>query len=156
MGDNIWHVIGRGFAGWHATGINTSESGGNLNDYRWNDGMTKGYLSNAIEGALVYDAKHLEQTDSAKDFFKLVINGPMVKPDLPPDAIERFSSKQRETAKLMMPGLSGGFDTLAKLAQNEKFSGLDYVGVKVYESLLRQIPGIKIGHVRDGAVVWDS
>ena len=28
-----WHVIGRGMAGWHASGVNTSSSGGDLDPH---------------------------------------------------------------------------------------------------------------------------
>jgi hypothetical protein len=30
------------------------------------------------------------------------------------------------------------------------------VGVGVYEALLRKVPGIKIGRVRNGAVEWEG
>ena len=156
-GKNEWHVVGRGFAGWHAAGVNVSSSGGNLDPYTyWTGEKCKGYRQEAVEGALVYDAEHLESDrKSASAFIKLILSGPMVSPDLPPDGVDRFSNADRKSALRMLPGLSGGYDTLAILAQDETFTGLDKVGVKVFEGLLRQVPGIKIGHIQNGEVTWE-
>ena len=153
-----WYVIGRGFAGWHAEGINVSSSGGNLMPYTyWTGEQCTGYLAEAAEGCLVYDAEHLEKDDAASDaFMHLVISGPMVKPSLQPDETDRFGDSERETALMMSPALGGAFKTYALAAQYEEFTGLDYVGVGVYEALLRKVPGIKIGHVHNGSVVWES
>lgn len=140
-----WYLVGRGFNGWHAGGINVTSSGGNLD-----------YVKDAVDGALVYDAKHLEDIKEAADAFaELVISGPMVNPALPRDGVDRFSIGHREVAKRMLPGLGGAFKTLAEMVQDSKFSGLDMVGLDIYESMLRQIPRIKIGHVHNGEVVWE-
>lgn len=150
---NQWSVIGRGFNGWHAQGGGISSSGGDLVDRPWHaGGVQTGYLTDAVEGALVYDAS--EADTSA--FVKLVMNGPMVATHLPPDAVDRFSMADRDAALRMAPGLGGGFKTLAVLAQSETFTGLDRVGVAVYEKLLRQVPGVKIGKVKAGAVCWEG
>jgi hypothetical protein len=85
-----------------------------------------------------------------------VISGPICSADLEPDQVDRFTARDRETAARMLPGLGGAFQTFALLAQSEKFSGLDRVGVGVYEALLRKVPGIKIGRVRNGAVEWEG
>lgn len=42
-----WHVIGRGWNGWHAEGVNVSGTGGDL----------CGYVAQAFDGATVYDAR---------------------------------------------------------------------------------------------------
>lgn len=147
----VWHVIGRGFNGWHATGIDVSGSGGNLEPYTYSGKPVPGYLAEAVEGALVYDA------EAAGDaFVRHVMNGPMVSPKLPADGVERFSQKDRETALMMAPALGGGYQTLAVMAQSESYSGLDRVGVGVFAGLLRQIPGVKVGKVVKGAVVWEG
>jgi len=148
-----WAVIGRGFNGWHATGVDVSSSGGNLDPYTyWTGAPVPGYLAEAVEGALVYDA---EKADP-KAFIALVMSGPMVNPALPPDGVDRFSKADRDNALRMAPALSGGYQTLAVLAQSDKFTGLDRVGVAVYESLLRTVPGVKIGKVVKGAVRWEG
>lgn len=56
----------------------------------------------------------------------------------------------------MAPALGGGYKTLALAAQDDKFTGLDCVGVAVYERLLRKVPGVKIGKVSNGAVIWEA
>jgi len=153
---NKWHVVGRGFAGsWHAEEINVSSSGGSLTPYTyWTGEKCTGYLAEAIEGALVYDAEHLERDEVAsKAFIHLVISGPIVKPSLPPDEVDSFSASDKKCALEMSPALGGAFKTYALLAQCEGFGGLDCVGVGVYEGLLRRIPGIKIGHVHNGEII---
>jgi hypothetical protein len=148
-----WHIIGRGFNGWHATGIDVSSSGGQLDPYEyWTGEKVSGYLAEAIEGALVYDAS---EADSVA-FTRHVMSGPMVNPALPPDGVDRFSSADRAAALRMAPALGGGYQTLAVMAQSEKFTGLDRVGVAVFAGLLRAIPGCKVGKVRKGKVVWDE
>jgi hypothetical protein len=79
----------------------------------------------------------------------------MVNTKLAPEAIQRFSQKDRECALRMSVALEGAFKTYALAAQDERFGGLDYVGVGVYEALLRKVPGVRIGHVLAGAVVWE-
>lgn len=135
-----WAVIGRGFAGWHATGLNTTGSGGDIADY----------LASAADGALVYDA---EDADRGA-YVRHVMAGPMLDPSLPPDGVKKFGEDLADTAAHMLPGLSGGFAVLAAAAQSPSYGGLDSVGVGVFERLLRAIPGVKIGHVQGGVVVW--
>lgn len=155
---NRWHVIGRGFAGWHATGKNVSSSGGDAYDraYTRADGSVderKGYLSEAYAGCLVYDASEAD----AAAYTRHVISGPMVDPSLKPYEVERFTSRDRENARAMLPALGGGFRALATLAVTDAaFGGLDKVGVKVFAALLRSIPGVKVGWVRKGTVVWEK
>ena len=156
----VWHIIGRGWAGWHAKGINVSSSGGDIVP-RWRSehrtaAMMASYCQEAVEGALVYDASGCEATPEGREaFIRQVCNGPMCDPSLPPDGIKRFSQELRESARSMMPGLGGAFKALAGAAQEEDFTGLDYVGLAVYENILRAIPGIKIGHVYHGEILWE-
>ena len=138
-----YKVIGRGKAGWHAKTTNMSSSGGSLETY----------VEQAAENCLVYDA---DKTDYAL-FVRLIVSGPMIDVDLPPNTVDKFTERDREAAKRMLPGLSGGFEVIAKLAiDKEKYSGLDSVSLDVYEKLLRQLPGMKIGRVVHGKVVWES
>lgn len=147
-----YHVIGRGLAGWHAKGINESSSGGDLHPRPWwAGGFTKGYLEQAIDGALVYDASGADE----RAFTRLIISGPMVDPALPLMGVSKFVADLRETAGRMAPALTGAFQTLAQTAADDPtYSGLDTVGVGVYRGLLATVPGIRLGTVRDGAIDW--
>jgi len=148
-----WAVIGRGFNGWHAKGDGVSSSGGTLDGHTyWTGAKVAGYAAEAVEGALVYDAENAEPNA----FVSLVMNGPMVNPAIPPDAVHAFDQRGRESLARMAPALGGGYKTLAIAAQDDKFTGLDSVGVAVYERLLRKVPGVKIGKVSNGAVIWEA
>jgi hypothetical protein len=141
---NSWNtpygVIGRGKAGWHAAAHNVSSSGGTLD----------GYLAQAAEGALVYDADGADY-DAFSD---LVISGPMVDPGLAPGTVRRFTDGETAQAMCGPGGLEGAFKSLAMAAQSPTYSGLDSVACDVYATLLATVPGVKIGYVRAGAVVW--
>lgn len=153
-----WKVIGRGFAGWHAQAPNVSSSGGQLDPYTYRPGVEcAGYLAEAEDGALVYDADHLRDNPAA--FTSFVIHGPMLDTSLGDDDTSRFTSDGRRTLSTMNGpgGLSGAFSTIATLAQDETFNGLDSVGSNVYKALLRrEVPGIRIGHVVAGQIVWED
>jgi len=140
--DERYGIIGRGKAGWHAAAHNMSSSGGTLD----------GYVAQAAEGALVYDADGADYDA----FARLVISGPMVDPGLPAGGVHRFMDRESAARMAGPGGLDGAFQTLATLAQSESYSGLDYVACDVYERLLRTIPGVKIGHVRNGLIEWDD
>ena len=146
IGRGIWDVIGRGKMSWHAETVNRSSSGGVNPD---------AYAKEAVDGALVYDAM-----DADYDAFsRMVISGPMLNLRLPPDGIERMDDHTRQIAGRMAGpgGLGGAFKTLAtKAATDREFSGLDYVGVGVYERLLREVPGVKFGRVQRGRIVWEK
>jgi hypothetical protein len=157
MNATEYRLIGRGFGGWHASGVShgnkvSSRGGALLPEAWWAGGHTKGYLQEAAEGCLVYDASEADEAV----FAALVIGGPMCDPTLEPFEVDGFSDKDRATAQAMMPGLEGGYKTLALVAQSRTYSGLDCVGVGIYEGLLRKVPGIKIGHVKQGAIEWDE
>ena len=152
MSEKTWHVIGRGKAGWFAQGLNVRSSGGDLNPYTyWTGEKCGGYVGEAVEGCFAYDAENAPD----EVYVEFVLSGPMVDPKLGPEEVDSFTQKDRETAARMMSGLGGGYKTLAAVAQDEKYGGLDRVGVGIYERLLRQIPGIKFGRVHNGAIVWE-
>jgi hypothetical protein len=54
---------------------------------------------------------------------------------LHPDAVKRFLNFDRPEGE---------------------FGALDSVGVGIYERLLRRLPGIRIGRVTGGAIVWEG
>jgi len=147
MKKTTWGVIGKGLAGWHAQSAdgNTSST-----SYDRRPEQAAEYARDAVDGALVYDASEAD-VDALTDH---VFKGPMCNPSLPPDGYRRFMD--RETARMMLPGLSGAFKAYAEAAQNPQFSGLDYVGTGIFESLLRKIPGIKIGKVLNGKIAWEA
>jgi hypothetical protein len=152
-----YRLIGRGLGGWHASGVShgnkVSSSGGSLlPESWWAGGMTTGYLQQAAEGCLVYDASTADEVA----FVSVVLKGPMCDPTLKPFEVDCFSDKDRAAAEAMMPGLGGGYKALAMLAQSQTYGGLDCVGVGIYEGLLRKVPGMKIGHVKQGAIEWDE
>lgn len=66
-------IIGRGFAGWHAAGVqgenSVSVSGAELRDTPWpHGGVKRGLLNDAPAGTPVYDAAHLEAMDAGSAF----------------------------------------------------------------------------------------
>lgn len=146
MRDQPWKVIGRGINGWHAKNDTTSLSGA----YGDDDGTR--LARNAVDGALVYDA----QDADLSAFSALVTRGPMINTEIPPDMIESFSSELRRAALEMAPALGGGFQAYALAAQDPRCTSLDLVGVGVYEGLLRKVPGVRIGRVMAGAIVWEK
>jgi len=148
-----WTLIKRGKGGWCAandSGCNSS--GGMLEDYTyWTGQPCKGYLSEAVEGCIVYDA---EVADDAA-FIQLVVSGPMLKMELG-DRVQRFSDDPSlvQAAAAMRPGLEGAFGTLVDVALSG-LSSLDYVGWPVYRKLLEQVGGVRFGKVVRGKVVWE-
>lgn len=140
MAHENWLVIGRGFAGWHAAKHNVSSSGGDLLPTTfWTGKVCPGYLAEAAEGALVYDAAHLEADDEqARAFTHHVYNGPMVAPELPPGTVRPLWQATRPYVK------------------GEDCGSLGSVSVDIYADLLRAIPGMKVGFVRKGEVIWES
>lgn len=148
--EDVYKLIGKGQSGWHAAGISRW---GTVSTSSYNTGEDQllEFAKKAEEGALVYDA-----SEAGPQFVTVVLRGPMFDPKLPPDGVNRFSQKDREAMARMMPGLGGGFKTVAKAAMEEGYCGLDQVGVNVFESILRTVPGVRIGHVREGVVVWEE
>lgn len=138
--DAPYKVIGRGKVGWHAQSESCSSSGGTFD----------GYVSKAEEGALVYDA---EDADYGA-FVKMTIAGPMLKLSLAAGQVQKFGELEREAMVRMAPGLGGSALTIAAMAVCG-LTSLDFVALDIYEGLLRNVPGMKVGHVRDGRVVWE-
>lgn len=88
MSKTEWYIIGRGFAGWHATGHNVSSSGGDIVERQHYTGQRMApYQEAAIDGALVYDASGLEGTDRESAFIRWVCLTPTFRADMAPDAI---------------------------------------------------------------------
>jgi hypothetical protein len=139
-------AIGRGLAGWHAKGV--SQEGHEVSS---SGGTFAGYVAQAVDGALVYDGQEADEDA----FTAFVIRGPMIGPKLPAGSVHRFTD--HGTAAAMLPGLSDEFAALASMAQAPEFSGFDLVAPDVYRALLvARVPGVKVGTVRGGAVVWDE
>jgi hypothetical protein len=149
-----WGVIGRGKNGWHAEGLEVKYEHGSTKPSS-SGGDLDGYLEDAVEGCLVYDADGA----SYDRFARLVISGPMVDPNLEPGSVSKCiqGAEDREALGRMIPGLGGGFRSLALAAfKDAGFSGLDTVGVDVYAALLRECGGVRVGWVRDGMVCWEQ
>lgn len=141
-------LIGKGRSGWHASGI--SQYGTvSCSSYDTREEQLNKFVADAEDGALVYDA-----SKAGPEFETMVISGPMFDPKLPPDGVNRFTKDDRATMFRMIPGLGGAFKDIAKAGMSEAYCGLDMVGSKIYEELLSVVPGVRIGHVQDGKVVW--
>lgn len=135
-------LIGRGKVGWHADMTypngRCSSSGGTFEHY----------LSNAPDGTPIYDA--IEADDAS--FVDFVYTGPMVDPSLKAGEIKRF--QDHLTLERMIPGMGGAFKALGE-AELEYPGSMDFVAVDVYmATLIRKVPGVKVGKVVSGAVVW--
>ena len=150
-----YHLIGRGFAGWHATGVENGNevrsSGGNIDPYKyWAGQDCLGYRQEAIEGALVYDAAHLESDPVAsKAFTHLVFAGPMFSPSLRPNEIVHFSiGAKRVDIVYDDRDITFGFE-------GAMVGSLDSVGVDIFKKLLKQVPGIKLGKIVKQEVIWE-
>jgi hypothetical protein len=104
-------------------------SGGQLLDGTWNGKPNPGYLTEAREGALFYDADPCQDSPEAcAAFVRLVIGGPMLTPDLPKGRRDRFSG--------------------------DRDSCLDSIGAEDFAEALARIPGVRIGYKRGGIVEW--
>ena len=149
-----WKVIGRGRAGWYADGgesqfgsaSSVSSSGGMLEPYMYGSTQCAGYAAEAAEGALVYDASEL-RGDAAAQFAHLVIAGPMLDCHLAPYAYSAIGGASGE--------LSPDYQITLAFLKGLGIGGLGQVGIGIKEALLRQIPGIRFGHVHAGVTVWE-
>ena len=138
---NTWHIIGRGFAGWGASGTYAwgaghaaaSSSGGTLEEY----------LPDAMPGALVYDAQHLRELPAGDDFARLVIKGPMLDPQL---ALWEHRAFLSDTTRTLPEGSP---------VTAAEFRSLDSVGLGILRALYAEVPGIWLGTVTaDKRVDW--
>ncbi len=172
---DLYTVIGRGKAGWHAARPGCSSSGGTLDTISGTRSVypsgvygepvqepwsRPGYLADAAEGCHVYDASQADYSA----FASFVCSGPMLSCELADEAVDAFSKADAETAARMIGpgGLSGGFETvaahaIAQVAAERKYSGLDRVGWGIYRRLLAAAcPETRFGTVRSGVVVWEQ
>ncbi|TSA51868.1 MAG: hypothetical protein D4R44_06915 [Actinobacteria bacterium] len=123
-----WKIIGRGFAGWHASAHNVTSSGGDINPYTyWTGEQCDGYAQEAEEGCPVYDVRDCEMDPHASELFdKLTISGPMVNVDLSDEGADAYVDRR----------------------------ALEYIPVNEYMRRVSLIPGCKVGYVKNGQVVW--
>lgn len=142
-----WLVIGRMKAGWHASAAGGASSSG---------GTLEKYLTEAADGAAVYDGDACDYGDCAQH----VMCGPILQAGM--YGVKRFGRDDRQAASRMLPGLSGGFDTMVQLAlvqgetDGDKYGSLDSVDWPTYKRLLSKLSGIRFGTVRNGQVVWET
>jgi hypothetical protein len=134
MSTHEWKLIGRGFAGWHAQAgkahNSASASGGDINPYTyWTGEKCAGYAQEAVEGCPVYDASACEEDEGTRNaFISLIVRGPLVDVDLPDLGPHAYA-----TAK-----------------------SFDYVPAAEIIRRVRQIRGVRIGVIHNGAVQWDA
>lgn len=147
MYKTTWLVIGRMKAGWHAEAAGGSSSSG---------GTLEKYVTEAVDGTAVYDGDACDYDLVARH----VLGGPMLQAGL--CGVKRFGQNDRQAAARMLPGLSGGFDTMVQIAllegesKDETYGSLDYVDWPTYKRLLAKIPGMRFGTVRNGQVIWEN
>jgi hypothetical protein len=106
-------IIGRGKAGWHAQSKACRSSGGTLHSQTYDNGQIRaGYVDNAEDGCIVYDAE--KAPDGA--YIDLVVCGPMLTAGL--TGVDSFSRSPGATQALerMLPGFSDGYGALALMA----------------------------------------
>jgi hypothetical protein len=107
-GDRIL-LIGRGWNGWHASGLT-----GSGNAFSSSGGTLEGYIAQSTEGCAVYDASEADETA----FAHMVISGPMVSHTVTKDegtgsfdyiSVDSYMALLREK----VPGIKIGYVTLA-------------------------------------------
>lgn len=131
------HLIGRGLVSWFAEGLNEDNncisSMGAAN--------AEEYISDAIPGALVYDASEVDPA-----LYRVhVINRPLLDLRLQPNQFKEFLEWSYQPIQEHSPG-----------SPLPDLHSLDYVGIGLYETLLRAVPGIKIGRVFGDAISWEA
>lgn len=158
-------IIGRGWNGWHAHGAGFTLTGGTLLPQPWwtgaeiaagfTDRRTVGYLENAPDGTLVYDAEDADP----ESFTRHVIDGPILDCSLGPWSYNKFIPSslggRRMIIDLLTPDLKGRptFYSMSLRVLNMEWNAYDYVGVGIFECLLRKVNGIRMGRVRRGEVM---
>jgi hypothetical protein len=97
-------------------------------------GSLEKYISEAIENCLVYDADLVDYDM----FWNAVVKGPMVDLSLSQNTVDKFvENVKREPLS------------------NENYGSFDKVSLDIFERLLRQLPGMRIGRVTHGQVTWE-
>ena len=142
-GTTIYQVIGRGKAGWHASGRYAwGDTPDRVSDCSSSGGTFDGYVTQAEPGALVYDA----DASPYDVFARLVISWPMVKHGL---GAYQWESIGR------CGEYYGPYDLDAM--KQAGIHGLTYIGIGIFEALLRRVPNLRIGYVTDpGIVTWND
>jgi hypothetical protein len=134
MNKDSWAVIGKGFSGWHANGKTYGNCKTNTSTYDPSEACLVRFAIDGEEGALVYDASGSDE----EEFTKLIISGPMVNVDLPSQSCQRL------------------FEEVTPYSTEVKLSSIDYVSPDVYREMLSKIPGVRLGHIEGGKVVWEG
>lgn len=95
----------------------------------------------------------------ASAWIKASIQGPMLNTKLGPTEVSRFNGRDSIVFGAMVSefesGIRNSFTNLCAMAQNEKFSGLDEVGIDVYLAV-KKTGGARIGKMIGHSVVWDD
>ena len=110
-------------------------------------------LDYALESCTILDKSMVAESDLIHN----VISGPMVDVSLPPNTVDRFSTKDKQTASKMLPGLGGAYSVLAKAAIEEtpeKYGSLDRLSLDLYVDFWRKL-GAKVGTYTNGKVQWE-
>lgn len=139
-----WLVIGRGKVGWHARGFDDDK-----NAVSSNGGSLEEYLKEAVVGCMVYDALNADHDA----FIKYVYCAPILDLALKPNEVRHFQDHKVLTA--ILPALGGAFETIGQIGLNN-IGSIDSVGIDVMRALLAKIPGIRLGIVISGRVVWQE
>lgn len=130
MDNPKWKIIGRGFGGWYA-----------ITDDCWRDKLElEQYVSHAEEGALIYDCREVE----SELFCHHVAYNPGVDTRLSPGEV-----------RYLLSGFNGSHKMVTEKMINDKEYRCAWAAIDIYEKLLRKIPGIKFGRVKEGKVVWE-
>jgi hypothetical protein len=129
--------IGKGFAGWHADGVNARGDRTGVQTYSTSQEQLEELVGDAVEGCVVYDASHLEYVEDEK-FTRLVVSGPMSCGKLKPGQV----SVCLEGVKEMDPHKATCFDDVCPADWK--------LIAKAWE------PRIRFGEVRNGQVIWES
>ena len=98
-------------------------------------GSLEKYVSEAADNCLVYDADLVDYDM----FWNAVVKGPMVDLSLSQNTVDKFVENIKR-------------EPLA----DENYRSFDKVSVDVFEKLLRQLPGIRLGRVVNKKVVWET
>jgi len=97
-------------------------------------GSLEKYASEAAENCLVYDADLVDYDM----FWDIVVNGPMADTNLPEKTVKKFIENETR-----------------RVTDQEQYRAFDNVSLDVYETILRQLPGMRIGRVNHGQVTWE-
>ena len=108
------------------------------------------YAEYDLEDAYIIDKREILQENPT-----LAYTVPMVSTSIDPGAVDKLSHKTKKQAAFLEPALQGSFGTLARLAQEPEYSGLDYVGLNIYRGIWRAY-GAKTGIFKNGSIVWDK